>query len=966
MFEVIQSNTFMVRRLNVHLSLAVSLYAVLGGCGPEKTISDDQTRNVSLVIESGPTGGESYGLTGSEPMFIGLGIRNASGELISQQLKQGENEIVVPTDADLDFRASIYSRPASGPGLVYSLASTTTKISSDLSQPAVVTLQFEAYRPAKVVNVYGLVHESATRPKSSAQVSVKDPISGALIRLEGLSSFSTTDAFGAYAFAFPIGLPFSSDSIELVIDSEMQKSHLLQLSDKGLPGYTLEPINLAGDGAVVPRFKNLNDYDEDGTLNLVELENGTNPFSPLSGAKGDKGDKGDPGVATGLIVSTLSAGSTCPSGGQSFQAFRDNNGNGVRESTELLLGRPTVSCFPAPPATAADEDVLLSSQNIEVGVLRGDTKQPLLETIYGHLVRLTTSALGSFQPERMDLHYGARDCAGQAYSSFLALGQAAYSHANGKPFTSADGRPATIVPRSVRGSNGCQNIEMTEPLPVNSPILVENSGSTSKAIDLGTRLFLSANDGVYASDGTASGTLKLGTSQSISELKKIGNKVFYNGYTSDFGSELWVSDGTTAGTRVFDLAQGAMASYPYSFHEIAGKVIFSASNGTIYQLAISDGTPTGTAFMTLAGVSSSENVYLNGFWSLGNVALMSLTIGNEAQLWRTSGTEAGTTFVKDFTAGSIDTISAQAGSVIGNVLFFTVDDGTGVKKIWKSDGTVSGTSVVFTPPNGGGVQSSRIFASGSYVYFVADAGSGDGFELWRTDGTAGGTLSLTSGSTDFDCAIWCEFFSSGGFVYGSSWSGTKRVLIRTDGSAAQTAVLASVNSNSYSKIVDFERAVVSASGIIYLPGYTDDAGWEPASIAGNSFQIIKDVQPGSGSSLGYIGSGMGNFVKSASGKIYFAAADAGSQKDLWVTDGTAIGTRKVAGRALNDGLGIDKLFVVGDKMMFGSRRVEGGELRQLHVFLEGVSGNFPKDGYSPILELDGPDIAPGTSLRLAP
>ncbi|HQU44123.1 MAG TPA: hypothetical protein PK867_14985, partial [Pirellulales bacterium] len=83
----------------------------------------------------------------------------------------------------------------------------------------------------------------------------------------------------------------------------------------------------------------------------------------------------------------------------------------------------------------------------------------------------------------------------------------------------------------------------------------------------------------------------------------------------------------------------------------------------------------------------------------------------------------------------------------GQVLFAANDGSTGVE-LWKSDGTVSGTTLVkdinlgstvvnsVTTPNSS--DPTDLVTVGGYVYFAANDGN-DGTQLWRSDGTASGT-----------------------------------------------------------------------------------------------------------------------------------------------------------------------------------------------------------------------------------
>jgi ELWxxDGT repeat protein len=77
----------------------------------------------------------------------------------------------------------------------------------------------------------------------------------------------------------------------------------------------------------------------------------------------------------------------------------------------------------------------------------------------------------------------------------------------------------------------------------------------------------------------------------------------------------------------------------------------------------------------------------------------------------------------------------------GDSFLFTIVIGNDME-LWKSDGTASGTVKITTFPAGSNGLAGSINDGDSYTYFFTSNVFGGGGRLWRTDGTAGGTIQL--------------------------------------------------------------------------------------------------------------------------------------------------------------------------------------------------------------------------------
>lgn len=97
-------------------------------------------------------------------------------------------------------------------------------------------------------------------------------------------------------------------------------------------------------------------------------------------------------------------------------------------------------------------------------------------------------------------------------------------------------------------------------------------------------------------------------------------------------------------------------------------------------------------------------------------------------------------------------------TVNNNQIYFFADDGIHGVELWKTDGTIPGTTLVKDiNPNGNGLFgyytddiNIKFQSINTILYFVASStgNGGSGNQLWRSDGTTAGTYMLKSISTN--------------------------------------------------------------------------------------------------------------------------------------------------------------------------------------------------------------------------
>ena len=271
---------------------------------------------------------------------------------------------------------------------------------------------------------------------------------------------------------------------------------------------------------------------------------------------------------------------------------------------------------------------------------------------------------------------------------------------------------------------------------------------------------------LWRSDGTAVGTELVKDIWPDDQGKKgsdpreglvIGSLMYFTADDGSHGRELWVSDGTAAGTTmVRDINSGSSDGMPHnpdgrvyvrdegsSIVALGGQMYFPANDGSGFELWTSDGTQAGTTKVVDLGGASDAQV--SRLTVLGNRILFRATDGSSGEeLWITDGTAAGTRLLKDIHDGGDSEPSWL--TRCGDQVFFVADDGINGHQLWVTDGTSAGTRL--TAISASAAKSRRpthLVAVGDICCFVADDGV-YGHELWQSDGTGAGTFRVTDGN----------------------------------------------------------------------------------------------------------------------------------------------------------------------------------------------------------------------------
>ncbi|EHL98345.1 hypothetical protein HMPREF9946_03607, partial [Acetobacteraceae bacterium AT-5844] len=256
---------------------------------------------------------------------------------------------------------------------------------------------------------------------------------------------------------------------------------------------------------------------------------------------------------------------------------------------------------------------------------------------------------------------------------------------------------------------------------------------------------------IYAGSGSSM-NMGMGLYQNPIVTLEPGRAIF-SAYDPATGYELWVTDGTEAGTqRVKDIYPGSGSGLQaYSTSSMValgdGRAVFNATDGVNgYELWVTDGTEAGT-FMLKDIAVGSDSGYPQQMKLMpdGRVVFTATDSVHGTEVWITDGTEAGTYMVQDSTSGTDYTNAYGFTPVAGNaapvgvpVVTGTVAQGgtlnAGVSGISDADG-LGAFTYRWQRDNGSGSYTDIVDATdASYTLTQADVGYAVRLVASYTDG----------------------------------------------------------------------------------------------------------------------------------------------------------------------------------------------------------------------------------------
>jgi ELWxxDGT repeat protein len=411
------------------------------------------------------------------------------------------------------------------------------------------------------------------------------------------------------------------------------------------------------------------------------------------------------------------------------------------------------------------------------------------------------------------------------------------------------------------------------------------------------RAYFPAGDGVHGiepwvTDGTLPGTHLLkdlcrGACDSNTADFIAGRQATY----FQNGDALWQTDGTEAGTHSISSPPFIFAGSPQDPVE-AGNKLFVAGASPAYGFELWVRDPAAPLHLVTDIARTEPSSRPQELLSAGGTLWLTACDGTERSLWQVVAGGGDATAIPATARDCVNTSGDATPwglTANGGLVFYLRDDSNSLHQLWRSDGSAAGTIQLTALPspvqarNGSDLTYGGLTAFQGKVLFETfnfSAGSGGTEEIWESDGTPEGTrkspyLPGNSSSVRAVRAVGSE-------LYFFTVDDQGPWLWRSDGTAAGTRKVAPLSPDAdhgteplYVRLGDAVFLIASSPG-------SRRQLWRTNGTAAGT-QALLDVDGGAGD--GYRAE-----LTVFQGNLYIFTDDSSGNETLWRSDGTPAGT----------------------------------------------------------------------------
>ena len=384
---------------------------------------------------------------------------------------------------------------------------------------------------------------------------------------------------------------------------------------------------------------------------------------------------------------------------------------------------------------------------------------------------------------------------------------------------------------------------------------------------------------------------------------------------SAIGTELWQSDGTLDGTELLiDITNGGDSVLSNFVNLGPNLVVFTQEVSGQLILWRTDGTLNGTFqiedFVSEPGRPDEPNTTAVAFRKptvIGNTLYFML---GDDQLWKTTGaSDAATVRVQRFRQGTAGSESQDFTQLEDGRIVFSAFTGTHGREPWVTDGTGDGTTILMNIASDGDSSNPKNFTTGSGGRFFFTASPADSTsELYVVNGNTVEMLKKIneSGDSEVSDLYWNPNSSSttspivdptlyfSASDSSSSFTSNKE-LWKSSGATGNAVKVREINTNTDSSSDPSGFKAIGTT--VYFAATGPSQGRELYKTNGTFTGTVqvKDINEGGSSS-----SNPKELVVGPGNKLFFVATGRSNSdslqntgRELWMSDGTATGTKAV-------------------------------------------------------------------------